>query len=214
MSHGDAVKDISKPFERERITFDPSHDAFILYAISPSAPHREAIDAFTAKRCLQKSNYITERVARRLDPDFTRGIPQVLVWRSSKEEPNLAIRRSEFMVISDDAMDTEVALGTECLIGETVLVNPQLKDQVLDRLGEDTSLSTQSQGGKEGGLQLTLESPMGTPTPAKVSGGSRYEVKIIEKTIIELFISNSLRNLNRTGSMTPKNPNMQLIACS
>lgn len=72
------------------------------------------VTAFTAKRCLQKSNYITERAAKRLQLGSMKGTKHKLDWGLGSKG-----QRSTFIVVSDDAMDSEVALGSNRSIEET-----------------------------------------------------------------------------------------------
>ncbi|KAI1634190.1 hypothetical protein F4809DRAFT_540254 [Biscogniauxia mediterranea] len=71
--------------------------------------------AFTATKCLQKTSYINKTAAKRLGLGDVEGAKHVISWRSWDKQ----LRRSTFVVVSDDFMHTEVALGTEWSVDES-----------------------------------------------------------------------------------------------
>ncbi|XXH04257.1 hypothetical protein Hte_010671 [Hypoxylon texense] len=112
--------DMTKTREGGVITLDPNHDLFYFYAFDNAASGHEVIDAFAAKKCKQKSNYINESAAKRLQLPSAKGSTHELSWRSAEMESNPTTRRSKFIVVRDDEMDIEVALGTDFSAGGVV----------------------------------------------------------------------------------------------
>ncbi|KAI4862992.1 hypothetical protein F4820DRAFT_428635 [Hypoxylon rubiginosum] len=213
----DRVDDMPKAPECERITLDSNYSRFYFFVFNP--PTSTPTDGFAAKTCSQKSNYVTQTVARRLKLPSAKGSTHELSWRSSEVELNPTIRRSKFVVVSDDAMDIEVALGTEFLIGEVVEAqnepstnSPPLKNQASGRVGDNINLSTQNQGVNGVGFQPTSkrlkERGMSEPGTSK----SRCKMTLYHldtMTIVQQFFSErNHQSMTPNGAdiMTQKDP--------
>ncbi|KAI1076928.1 hypothetical protein F5B20DRAFT_306961 [Whalleya microplaca] len=97
------------------ITLDEqSPDTFFLYVHPDSSDTDWA--GFTARKCLQKQNYISQEAARRLKRASTIETKHRLVWHAKGNVGNgmdNKTRRSTFVVVLDSRLDADVALGSE-----------------------------------------------------------------------------------------------------
>ncbi|KAI1495753.1 hypothetical protein F5X99DRAFT_107942 [Biscogniauxia marginata] len=91
--------------------------------------------AFTARKCLQKTSYIIKSAANRLGLGEVEGAKHDISWLSWEGKLSCSI----FVVVSDDFMNIEVALGTEWSVDESVgnqivnVPNQQIHDRFPNR---------------------------------------------------------------------------------
>lgn len=79
--------------------------------ISMSEPHGQEWDGVSAKRCQQKSSFITCNVARRLPVYATEGDKIKLKLKLNGAWGDHRTYVTTFTVVSDDTMNVDVALG-------------------------------------------------------------------------------------------------------
>ncbi|KAI0007541.1 hypothetical protein F4779DRAFT_619432 [Xylariaceae sp. FL0662B] len=96
----------------ELITMDEqSPDTFFLYVHSDLSDTDWA--GFTAIKCLEKQNYITQSIASRLKRSSGKGTKHRLIWHAKGTGIDKKTRRSTFVVIPDERLEVDVAIGSE-----------------------------------------------------------------------------------------------------
>ncbi|KAI0601707.1 hypothetical protein F4775DRAFT_538837 [Biscogniauxia sp. FL1348] len=94
---------------------DPNYTMLHVYPCIPPGSYNFPT-AFTATKCLQRTSYMSKDAAKRLGLGEVEGSTHNISWLSWDKW----LRCSAFIVVPDDFMDTEVALGTEWSVGESM----------------------------------------------------------------------------------------------
>ncbi|KAI1478684.1 hypothetical protein F4774DRAFT_150118 [Daldinia eschscholtzii] len=170
----------------------------MFYPLNPS--DHTARDAFTAKKCLQKSNYIVTSVAERLQLDSRVGAEHELVW--SLLESLEPMGTSTFTVVPDDIMHVQVALGTDLLAKVENILSPHqpLQDQSSGRGEVRTQLNSQDLSPPSSTVQSThpLSEPH-TPTASEYQAleSQRMTIQIIATSLSQFSLNLGFDTVSR-----------------
>ncbi|OTA98676.1 hypothetical protein M426DRAFT_325789 [Hypoxylon sp. CI-4A] len=166
--------DESSIADRKSIKLVLNGPQFFVYTPQPpdtNSPDANFTNAFTARRCVGQTNYIIEKAAARLKLEAVKGAMHSLRWLSDekpqKSKPRCSPRCSTFVVVSNDDMKVEIALGSECPADEVpeliiVSADKSSSSRCDVRIGSDDQNQEQTSETVEDG-RLAVS---GLPTPA------------------------------------------------